>query len=185
MLGLLVAIVLLPVVSLAGAAVQLARGRRPRTLGRASEGFLVWVLVVWAGIGGLLAFLSHTLLAEQTARAIGWPTGNPFQSEVAVANLTLGVLGILCYWIRGSFWLATVIATSVWLLGDAVVHIYHIVVNQNYHPGNTGLPFYFDILLPFLLIVLLIAYGASGEDRTQKGYLLASRGNSALAVSPT
>jgi hypothetical protein len=101
-------------------------------------------------------------LADQTARAIGWPTGNPFQSEVAVANLVVGVLGILCYWIRGNFWLATVIATSVWLLGDAVVHIYHIVVNQNYHPGNAGLPFYYDILLPLLLIVLLIVYGASG-----------------------
>jgi hypothetical protein len=40
--------------------------------------------------------------------------------------------------------------------------IYHIVVNQNYHPGNAGLPFYFDILLPFLLIVLEIIYRVSG-----------------------
>jgi hypothetical protein len=151
-----------PVIAIVGAAVQLARSRRPRTLGHASEVFLVWFLVVWAGIGSVFTFLSHTLLAEQTARAIGWPTGNPFQSEVAVANLVVGVLGILCYWIRGNFWLATVIATSVWLLGDAVVHIYHIVVNQNYHPGNAGLPFYFDILLPLLLIVLLIIYRVSG-----------------------
>jgi hypothetical protein len=81
---------------------------------------------------------------------------------VAVANLVVGVLGILCYWIRGNFWLATVIATSVWLGGDAVVHIHDIVVNQNYHPGNAGLPFYFDILLPLLLIVLLIVYRVSG-----------------------
>jgi hypothetical protein len=161
-MGSFVAIIFLPVLAIAGAAVQLARSRQPRTLGHASEVFLVWFLVVWAGIGGVLSFLSHTLLADQTARAIGWPTGNPFQSEVAVANLVVGVLGILCYWIRGDFWLATVIATSVWLLGDAVVHIYHIVVNQNYHPGNAGLPFYFDILLPFLLIVLLIIYGVSG-----------------------
>jgi hypothetical protein len=155
-----------PVIAIAGAAVQLARSRQPRTLGHASEVFLVWVLVVWAGIGGVFAFLSHTLLANQTAMAIGWPTGNPFQTEVAVANLAVGVLGILCYWIRGNFWLATVIATSVWLGGDAVVHIYHIVVNQNYHPGNAGLPFYFDILLPLLLIVLEIIYrvGGAGSD---------------------
>ena len=154
--------IIFPVIAIAGAAVQLARSREPRTLGHASEVFLVWLFVVWAGIGSVFTFLSHTLLADQTARAIGWPTGNPFQSEVAVANLTVGVLGILCYWIRGNFWLATVIATSVWLLGDAVVHIYHIVVNHNYHPGNAGLPFYFDILLPLLLIVLLIIYRVSG-----------------------
>jgi hypothetical protein len=154
--------IIFPVIAIAGAAVQLARSREPRTLGHASEVFLVWFLVVWAGIGSVFTFLSHTLLAEQTARAIGWPTGNPFQSEVAVANLVVGVLGILCYWIRGDFWLATVIATSVWLGGDAVVHIHDIVVNQNYHPGNAGLPFYFDILLPLLLIVLEIIYRVSG-----------------------
>jgi hypothetical protein len=168
-MGSLVAIVFFPLVAIVGAAVQLARSRQPRTLGRASEVFLVWLLVVWAGIGSVAAFLSHTLLANQTAMAIGWPTGNPFQTEVAVANLAVGVLGILCYWIRGNFWLATVIATSVWLLGDAVVHIYHIVVNHNYHPGNAGLPFYFDILLPFLLIVMLVVYRVSGGGSEARG----------------
>ena len=82
-MGSFVAIILFPVLAIAGAALQLSRSRRPRTLGHAFEVFLVWFLVVWAGIGGVFTFLSHTLLAEQTARAIGWPIGNPFQSEVA------------------------------------------------------------------------------------------------------
>jgi len=82
-MGSFVATIFFPVLAIAGAALQLARGRRPRTLGHASEVLLVWFLVVCAGIGSVLAFLSHTLLAEQTARAIGWPTGNPFQNEVA------------------------------------------------------------------------------------------------------
>ena len=70
--------IIFPVVAIAGAALRLARSPRPRTLGHTSEVFLVWFLVVWAGIGSVLTFLSHTLLADQTARAIGWPTGNPF-----------------------------------------------------------------------------------------------------------
>ena len=66
-----------PVIAIAGAAVQLARSREPRTLGHASEVFLVWFLVVWAGIGSVFTFLSHTLLADPTARSIGWLIGNP------------------------------------------------------------------------------------------------------------
>jgi hypothetical protein len=63
-MGSFVAIVFFPVLALAGAAGQLARSRRPRTLGHASEVSLVWVLVVWASIGSVLTFLSHTLLAD-------------------------------------------------------------------------------------------------------------------------
>ena len=98
-MGSFILTIIFPVIAITGAAVQLARSRQPRTLGHASEVFLVWLLVVWAGIGSVLTFLSHTLFADQTAKGIGWPTGNPFQTEVAVANLAVDVLGILCYWI--------------------------------------------------------------------------------------
>ena len=40
-----------------------------------------------------------------------------------MADLTVGVLGVLCIWLRGNFWLATAIANAVWLLGDAIGHI--------------------------------------------------------------
>jgi hypothetical protein len=75
-----------------------------------------------------------------------------------VANLTVGVLGILCYWMRGNFWTATVIGFSVWFLGDAVVHIKDIVVSANYAPNNAGVTFYLDILVPVILIALLAYY---------------------------
>ncbi len=93
-----------------------------------------------------------------SAASIGWPAGNPFQSEVAVANLTIATLGILCYWIRGNFWVATVIAFSVQWLGAAVVHIRDIMVAANYAPNNAGLTLYLDILMPLILIALLVYY---------------------------
>jgi hypothetical protein len=70
----------------------------------------------------------------------------------------VSILGILCYWMRGNFWIATVIGFSVWWLGDAVVHIRSIVVDANYAPDNAGVTFYLDILVPVLLIALLVYY---------------------------
>ena len=130
--------------------------QQPRTGRRIAKILLLWLLVINVGLGGIWAFIGHTLFAEQVAESIGWPAGNPFQAEVAVANLAVGTLGILCYWIRGNFWTATVIATSVWLLGAATIHVVEIVAEGNYNPGNAGLIFYLDILSPLLLIALLI-----------------------------
>ena len=139
-------------------AVHLYLDKQPRTKGRVAEIFLLWLLVITVGIQGVFAFIGHTVFADATAASIGWPAGNPFQSEVAVANLSVGVLGILCYWMRGSFWNATVIGFSVWWLGDAVVHIRSIVLSANYAPNNAGVTFYLDILVPVILIALLAYY---------------------------
>jgi hypothetical protein len=132
--------------------------KQPRTRWRVAQIFLLWFLVIIVGVTGVVAFIGHTVFADATAHSIGWPAGNPFQSEVAVANLTVGILGILCYWMRGNFWIATVIGFSVWWLGDAVVHIRSIVVDANYASDNAGVTFYLDILVPVLLIALLVYY---------------------------
>ena len=146
------------VLGLVVGAVHLYLDKQPRTKGRVAQIFLLWLLVITVGIQGISTFIAHTIYADATAASIGWPAGNPFQSEVAVANLSVGVLGILCYWMRGSFWNATVIGFSVWFLGDAVVHIRSIVVSANYAPNNAGVTFYLDILVPVILIALLAYY---------------------------
>jgi hypothetical protein len=113
-----------------------ARDKQPRTAGHVAEVLLLWLLVITIGVGGVFVFLAHTVWADSTAVSIGWPTGNPFQTEVAVANLAIGVLGILCYWFRDNFWLATVIGNAVWQLGDAVIHIRQIIVANNWAPTS-------------------------------------------------
>ena len=84
-----------------------------------------------------------------------------------MANLTVDVLGILCYWMRGNFWVATVIGFSVWWLVDAVVHIREIVVAENYAPNNAGVTFYLAIVFPVILIALLVYYLYA--KRTEQG----------------
>jgi hypothetical protein len=146
------------VLGLVVGAVHVYLDKQPRTRGRVAEIFLLWMLVITVGVLSVFFFISHTLLAKTTAQSIGWPAGNPFQSEVAVANLTIATLGILCYWMRGSFWVANVIAFSVQWLGAAVVHIREIVVAADYAPNNAGMTLYLDILIPVILIALLVYY---------------------------
>jgi hypothetical protein len=155
--------IILFVLSFVVAGAHIYRDRKPRTGRRAAEILLLWLLVVNTGFGGLYAFSGHLFAADEVAASIGWPAGNPFQTEVAVANLAIGTLGILSYWIRGNFWTAAVIATSIWLLGAAAIHVSEMVGAGNYNPGNAGVVFYMDILGPALLIILLAYLRFAGQ----------------------
>jgi hypothetical protein len=161
------------VVALAGAAIQLALQKRERTRARVLEVFLVWLLAT-GGVGSILAGLSHIFFARQVAASIGWEP-SPFQRENAFADIGYGVLGLLCIWIRGIFWEATVIMTSISLLGDAYGHVYEMVVNHDYAPNNTGMLLAMDIIGPVVLIVLLILLRLEErKERTQASAIIAS-----------
>jgi hypothetical protein len=151
------------ILALLVAALHIYRDRQELTREGIAKILLLWLLVIGVGLGGIMAFIGHTVFASSTAASIGWPAGNPFQTEVAVANLAVGVLGVLCYWLRDNFWVATVIANSVFQLGAAVVHINQIVVAHNYQPDNAGIVLYTDILVPLILIALLISQRYTGR----------------------
>ena len=156
----MIVFIILFVLSFVVAGLHIYRDKQLRTGRRVAEIILLWLLVINTGFTGIYAFMGHAFAANEVAESIGWPTGNPFQTEVAVANLAIGTLGILCYWIRGNFWTASVIATSIWLLGAAAIHVREIVDAGNYNPGNAGVVFYMDIIGPLLLIALLLYTGS-------------------------
>jgi hypothetical protein len=111
-------------------------------------------LVFAVGVGALIAAFGHTVLRDQVADSIGWPKGSPFQIEVGFANLSYGVVGVMCAWYTGRFWLAVIVATTVFLLPAAGGHIRDMIKSRNFAPGNAGFVFWWDILLPILLCVL-------------------------------
>ncbi len=131
---------------------------RPLSRERIVEIFLLSFLVIAVGFGSIWAFIGHFFLSAQVAANIGWAPGSPFQYEVAFANLSIGILGVLCYWIRDNFWTATVISSSIFLLGAAYGHIVNMIQFSNYAPGNAGSVLYMDIFGPFILIILFVAY---------------------------
>ena len=113
-------------------------------------------LVFAVGVGGLIAAFGHTILRDQVAESIGWPKGSPFQLEVGFANLSFGVIGVLSAWYSGRFWLAVIVAISVFLLCDAGGHIKDMISSRNLASGNAGFIFWWDLALPILLWALYI-----------------------------
>ena len=96
----------------------------------------------------------HTFFGGMAARFIGW-ADSPFQAEVGFASLGFAVIGFLAF--RGSFdlRLAAVIGPALFLLGAAAGHIYNMITAGNFAPGNAGVIFYTDIVIPIIGFVLL------------------------------
>src|SRR6188472_3200481 len=90
--------------ALVAATVHLAISSRSRTSRTAiAKTFLLYLLFVYVGLMGLLTAYAHVFRPLETSASIGW-SPSPYEYEVGMADLTVGVLGILCLWIRGNFW---------------------------------------------------------------------------------
>lgn len=152
-------------ITLIGAVLHLFLSKSPKTKNRVFEVFLLWFLLIIVGIGSIWAFIGHVFMSNTIAAMIGWPAGNPFQLEVGIANLSYGILGILCWKFKDNFQTATVIAISVFYFGAAYVHIVNIMQTGNMAPGNAGYALYIDILIPIILICLLIAYNMTKNGK--------------------
>ena len=107
------------------------------------------------GVSGLWAAVFHLFFPAIAAADIGWEV-SPFQFEVGMADLAIGATACLSFWRNLDFKAAAVVASSIFLLGDAVGHVNQMLVAGNFAPGNAGVPFYSDVALPVLMIVLLI-----------------------------
>jgi hypothetical protein len=109
-------------------------------------------LVFNVGFFGIFNFTGHVILRKSVAKTIGW-VSNGFQILLGIVSLGIGICGILCYWIRDGFWIATIIPFATLLLGSAILHIYEMIWKKNFNPGNVIiiLP---DIIMPATLIIL-------------------------------
>lgn len=114
-----------------------------------------WVALFALGFTGIYTFIMHAFFPEMTAANIGW-TVSPFQYEVAMADLTVGVLGIISFNSSLGFRFATTIASITWLWGDAVGHIRQMIINQNFAPGNAGSWFWTDLIVPLILLIAVL-----------------------------
>ncbi len=101
------------------------------------------LLVIGLGCQMVFFGFGHLFYGDKIAEFIGWEKGSPFQYEVGFAGVAMGVLGILCDWYTGLFWLSTIIVSSIYLWGCVSGHIRDMVKNM---------------LMPVALIILYVLY---------------------------
>ena len=102
--------------------IHLAITKGPWTRRNVLRLLLVYAFVFDVGaVGFLFGFIPHVFFADQAAELIGWPKGSMFQFEVGLHDGAWGILGFLCVFFGGGFWLATAIGWSFFMLGAASV----------------------------------------------------------------
>jgi len=157
-------------VALIGAGIHLLRHKDERGATAVSAVLLMYWLGIAIGIGSIFGAAFHVFDARGTAESIGFVPWNPtgtgaFQFENAMGDLAIGVVGLLCFWIRDrKFWLAAVIFATIQFWGDAYGHIHQMISYDNHEPDNSGIVLWTDILNPAILIVLYLqAFRSSPE----------------------
>jgi 4-amino-4-deoxy-L-arabinose transferase-like glycosyltransferase len=143
----------LPVIIAAG---QLGLDSSSRPRERRLELFLLYLFGIGVAGSGIGGFFGHVFISDPVAESIGWPTGNPFQLEVGMANLAIGILGIVAMGRRDGFREATVIMATVLGVGATLIHVMDVIETGNLAPGNT-IQNISNLLRPALLIALLAA----------------------------
>jgi len=145
------------IVTLCAIVIHLVLMKKPRSLNNVLEVVLLYLLFILFGLGTFLAGLMHIFNGPATAAMIGWAPGSPFQFEVGAADVAFGLLGILCLFVRGNFWPATIVANSLFLLIAFAGHVHDYLSAGNAAAYNIGPMIIFnDLLLPLVLIGLYV-----------------------------
>lgn len=136
------------------AGISLALAPRPLTRRRIADTLLRTIFMFPVGLMGLWAATGHIFFPERAAAAIGWQT-SPFQYEVGVANLGIGLAGLYAAFRGFEARLATNLVLAAFLIGAGIGHIRDILLAGNLAPGNAGPILYTDFLTPLAIFALL------------------------------
>ena len=153
--------VVFTLIAILGASLHIAFSPARRSSPAAIVGtYLLYLFAFYVGFMGVLTAYAHVYRPIQTSASIGWST-SPYEYEVGMADLTVGVLGLLCLKFRGNFWLATAIANAVWLLGDAVGHVRQMTLNNNHAANNSGIFLITEFIMPLVILALTLYHRRS------------------------
>lgn len=108
--------------------------RRPRS----AASYLSWLLLLSVGIDMLWAGLFHVFFPSIASAQIGWQV-SPFEFEIGVADMAMGVTAIVSFWRSWEFKAAVVLYVVLFYIGVGIGHFREALVAHDYSPDNFGL----------------------------------------------
>jgi hypothetical protein len=147
--------ILLWVAALVATGIEVWREPRPVLQSFVIDRLLRYLFLFPLGIQGVWAFIGHVFFPQQSAASIGWAP-SPFQYEVGVANLGLGLACIYAAFRGFEARVAAGIVAACFLLGAGIGHIRDIVATGNLAAGNAGPIMFTDFLTPIAILALLV-----------------------------
>lgn len=127
-----------------------------RGFSSAPERYLAWLLLLGVGVSGVWAAIFHIFFPSIAAGQIGW-NSSPFEFEIGIADLALGVTALIAFWRSLSFQSAVAAYALVFYAGVTLGHVYDAVVHGNFSPDNFGALLLVTVLRAVLLGWLLNA----------------------------
>src|SRR5215475_8649695 len=131
------------VVGLVFSLAAIARAAKPVGPARIVEELISWHVFWVIGVGYLYNFVIHAFFGNMAAAFIGW-ANSPFQFEVATASLGFAAVGFLAAFRSFDLRLAAIVGPGLFTLGAAAGHVYQMIMENNFAPGNAGVIFYMD-----------------------------------------
>jgi hypothetical protein len=155
------------VIGLIFSGIAIARAPKPVGAPVIVEKLLSWYVFFSVGVCYLYNAIVHMFFGQMAAAFIGW-ADSPFQFEVGTASLGFAVVGFLAAFRSFDLRLGAVIPFSIFTLGAAAGHVREMITAGNFAPGNAGVIFYTDFVIPpfgLLLLWLQWRYGRPVETK--------------------
>ncbi len=122
-----------------------------------SATLLLHQFVVMFGLLGIIGTITNIIKADENAKMLGWP-GGPFQIKYGFSQLGLGVMGVLCIWFRGGFWLGTLVSMYIYGVSGLWSHIAEMKRQGKATVNDIG-NLIIDVIYQFFLTFLSVYAG--------------------------
>lgn len=144
----------IPVVMFVAALVVAALVRYPKA---APERYFSWLLLLSVGVEALWGGLFHVFFPDMASAQIGWQP-SPYEFEIGIADISLGLVAIAAFLRSLSFKSAIAVFSVLFDAGVLIGHFQQASAAGNFSPDNFGalqiVTALHVILIPTLLIVI-------------------------------